>query len=124
MAYSGFNTGGASTYDLYRLAAGAISGHISAPLTTTEGVMIATRDGVEILAHIVRTEHERDESVIASAVAGVVRTMEADKRECLDGLYELTANLIRGCAITPLLTANGEQIGNRNRIALAAVKKL
>lgn len=125
MAYGGFNAGsGASIYDLNLLAAGVISGHISAPLTTADGVSIATSSGDEIEAYFAPVEQKRDDSAIASAVAGVVRIIEANKQERLNEIYEITANLIRGTVVVPLFTANGEQICDRNRVALAAVRNL
>lgn len=116
MGYGGFNTGGgASSYDLDRLAASIISGHVSAPLTTADGIVIATRDGDEIGAWYSRSaELQGVYEEISAVVAEITREMEAIREECLWNQYALAADLIRGDVSAPLATAEGKPIQNRN----------
>ncbi len=101
MGYGGFNTGGgASSYDLDRLAASIINGHVSAPLTTADGIGIATRIGEEIGAHYSRS----------AELAEIMQRMEAYREECMRNQYSLAADIIRGDVSAPLLTVDGEPI--------------
>ena len=115
MGYGGFNTGGgASSYDLDRLAASIISGHVSAPLTTADGIVIATRDGEEIGAHFSRSaELQGIRAEIAAVVAEITQQMEAYREECLWRQYSLAADIIRGDVSAPLATAEGKPIQDR-----------
>lgn len=117
--------GSAFANELYSFQAERIRGQAAAPLLTAKGEEITDHNGTVIFAQSIHSEreHENDHAV-TEAVAAVMRIMDANRRECLEELYGLAANLIRGIAAAPLLTANGEQICDRNCIALAAVKNL
>ena len=78
MGYGGFNTGGgASSYDLDRLAASIISGHVSAPLTTADGIVIATRDGEEI-GHARAFLARRDGARVVQSVGHAAQGLGSD----------------------------------------------
>ncbi len=108
MAYGAFNTGsGASTYDLDLLAAGVINGCVNAPLTTTDEDVIATRNGKQIVAYTARLQKKSDDdSAVTSAVAGLVRMIEAFRSEALVERRTLAADIIRGIVSAPLMTAD------------------
>ena len=108
---------------IYAVQSDRIRGLAAAPLLTADGKEIADRNGTAIFAYSVQGGQERGNGrEVTEAVAGVMRVVDANRRECLEGLYELTASLIRGTAVAPLLAANGEQICDRGRVALAAVR--
>ena len=115
MGYGGFNTGGgASSYDLDRLAASIISGHVSAPLTTADGIVIATRDGEEIGAFFSReAEFQGIRAEIAAVMAEITQRMDMYREECLWRQYSLAADIIRGDVSAPLATAEGKPIQDR-----------
>ena len=108
MAYGAFNTGsGASTYDLDLLAAGVINGCVNAPLTTTDEVVIATRNGKQIVAYTVRPQKKSDDDLaVTNVVAGLVRMVEAFRSEALVERRTLAADIIRGIISAPLMTAD------------------
>ena len=111
MAYGELNTGSTGLYDIDRLAASVISGHVSAPLTTADGIGIATRDGDEIGAFFSReAELQGIRAEIAAVVAEITQRMEAYREECLRDLYSLAADIIRGDVSAPLLTVEGKPI--------------
>ena len=112
MAYGAFNTGsGASTYDLDLLAAGVINGCVNAPLTTTDEVVIATRNGKQIVAYTARPQEKSDyDLVVANVVAGLVRMLERFRTEALVERRTLAADVIRGIVSAPLMTADENQI--------------
>ena len=123
MGYGGFGTGsGASTYDLDRLAAGVISGHVSAPLTAADGMKIATRSGEEIVAYISRVNPQKTDAALSSAVAGIVRVIETDRAEYNSERYNLAADIIRGTVSAPLTTASGFPIQDRGGNLLFAYR--
>ena len=112
MAYGAFNAGsGASTYDLDLLAAGVINGCVNAPLTTTDEVVIVTRNGKEIVAYTSRLqEKSNDDSAVTPAVAGLVRMIETFHSETLAERRTLAADILRGTVSAPLMTVDENQI--------------
>ncbi len=85
MAYGGLEAGhGVSSYDLDRLAAGIISGHVSTPLMTADSVVITTRDGEEIAAYYSR----------AGELQGIYAAISAAVAECLAVSYNLATDII------------------------------
>lgn len=128
MAYGGgFNPGrGASSYDLDRLAASVISGNVSAPLMTAEGIRIATRDGDEIGACYSRSaELHRIHEEISAVAAEISQRIEAYREELLWSQYSLAADIIRGDVSAPLLTdeRNPIQDGYGNMIFAHRVRE-
>ena len=104
MAYGSFNTGGgASAYDLDRLAAGFISGCVSAPLTTADGVKIATENGAEIAAHYSRA---------------------GELRKIYEAIEALATDIIRGTVSVPMASSAGMGIANDSGTGIAAIRNL
>ena len=103
MAYGAMHGGGVSLFDLMALAADIESGIIGTPLAASNGLCLATRNGEALLA--------------CNSLCG-------DGSPFANELYAIQSNLIRGIAVAPLLTASGEQLCDRNCVALAAVKNL
>ena len=111
MAYGSFNAGsGASSYDLDMLAAEVISGYINASLTTADSVIITTQNGKQISAHTIHQEHERDDAALTSAIAGIIRMVDANRNEYFADKYTFASDVMRGIVSAPLTTANGNQI--------------
>ncbi len=117
MAYGGgFNPGsGASSYDLGRLAASVISGNVSAPLMTVDGIRISTDSGEEIGAFFSRSaELQGIYDEISAVTAEISQRMETIREECLWSQYALAADYIRGDVSAPLATAEGKPIQDSN----------
>ena len=125
MAYGAFNAGsGASTYDLDMMAAEVISGNVKAPLTTTNGLVIATQDGKQILAYAISQEQTCDDAAVTFATAGAVRLIERYQAQYLADMQSLIMSLMSGQLVIPLADNRGTAIITRSGVNIMAVRKL